>query len=1071
MSFVPGARLDARERRLLAWGSVALFLAGWADVSVKNVSDTLFLKRIGVELLPVAFLVNAFLLMGTTSLLGLLATRVDPLRLFTRSLAALGLLLGLLWGLVHVGGAASYPVLLIASKHISAIALISFSVATSALMDPRQAKQLLPPLLAGGTLGSILGSFASGPLGRWLDVEGLLPVAGGLLLLGAMATLPLRRLPAARIVLERRPGAGVRAGVRTAATPERLTARQLWHDSWLFRALTLSALFCGAVGPMLYFQFSYVADLATRGQGGEEKLLSLYGLMRGWLQLGVLVVQLWVAPALYRRFGVPLAGTFSPLLYLLGFGGLTFRLGLPEGVAAQSGATVQDQGIHDPAQRLLSVFFPEEIRPRVTALVEGTAKRAGGCIGNLLVIAAVWLGNVTWVGLVGVPLAILWFGITLRIWRGYPSLVLSMATEPRRVSRPGVHAYEILDANTLRSLARTLQGTDLERCRASIEVLRELRPDAAPALLASAIPEASEALRPLLLETLEALLEDLHVKAAEHRARAHALGQLLRDRPPLDPRERAALVRVFARFQDATQHDPGTAPLLGQLARDPAPAVRVAAETALYRLGLRAGSAIGLRRVLGPALEHEDPLARAVACLELRALLIEDPHGEPSEVGPGRPEWHARLGLLVASLFRPAARAAAAHAIADVAAHRGRVASAASAEMFALCDDPDPAVRASVLRFIGHARRIERAGLLAERLAAHHPDEAAAAADGLRALGAAALDVLLPEFSFGRRSVRDAIVPLLRELDVDPEAFEAQLQRELEGVAERLLELASLRGQAAPILIQRLEERVQGGLHTAFLLLAALHDDDRIVDLGDALRRPHSPRERAIRIEALEGLLTAEERARLVPFVEDPRLEIRIDAAIKLLGRRPLSRSATLEAMLDDPDSLTRMLLAGTMIETLPGESGGPTGPEAGMLTEVEVLLQLRGFQIFEQLTVRELADVARLVRQEQFPAGATIVREGEFESSMYAITDGRVCVTKQDAVLTELRKGDIFGEMAIFDGEARSATVAALEPTRVLRIEGRDLLALMEELPGIAIAICRTLSRLVRTLTVRKSR
>jgi hypothetical protein len=189
-----------------------------------------------------------------------------------------------------------------------------------------------------------------------------------------------------------------------------------------------------------------------------------------------------------------------------------------------------------------------------------------------------------------------------------------MATEPRRVSRPGVHAHEILDAATLRTLARSLSGSDLERCRASIEVLRELRPDMAPALLADAIPGASDALRPHVLESLEAQLEDLHVKPGEHRVRAHALGQLLRERPPLDARQRAALVRVYARLQAAAEPDAVAQRLLTDAAHDPAPAVRVAAETALYRLGLRAGSAVSLRRVLGPALEHEDPQVRELAC-------------------------------------------------------------------------------------------------------------------------------------------------------------------------------------------------------------------------------------------------------------------------------------------------------------------------------------------------------------------------------------------------------------------------------------------------------------------------
>ena len=58
--------------------------------------------------------------------------------------------------------------------------------------------------------------------------------------------------------------------------------------------------------------------------------------------------------------------------------------------------------------------------------------------------------------------------------------------------------------------------------------------------------------------------------------------------------------------------------------------------------------------------------------------------------------------------------------------------------------------------------------------------------------------------------------------------------------------------------------------------------------------------------------------------------------------------------------------------------------------------------------------------------------------------------------------------ETSLFDGEPRSATVTTVLPTRVIRIEGGELLELIEELPAIAIAICRTLTVLVRSLSRR---
>src|SRR5262249_14447304 len=66
----------------------------------------------------------------------------------------------------------------------------------------------------------------------------------------------------------------------------------LWQG-WLFRVLVVSSLLAGVLGPMLYFEFSYVADLATRGASGEQRLLGLYAVIRGWLNVGVLAIQIF----------------------------------------------------------------------------------------------------------------------------------------------------------------------------------------------------------------------------------------------------------------------------------------------------------------------------------------------------------------------------------------------------------------------------------------------------------------------------------------------------------------------------------------------------------------------------------------------------------------------------------------------------------------------------------------------------------------------------------------------------------------------------------------------------------
>src|SRR5262249_41082166 len=206
-----------------------------------------------------------------------------------------------LWLMVLAHATSAFALLVIVAKQIDALAVLTFWTTFGGLVSGRQAKRLFGLVTAGGTLGTICGSFASAPLGRAFGMAALLPIAAVLLGLGAIATRPLRHWQGPR--------------VRRVAAPRREESavrhlRSLWQR-WIFRLLVVSSLLAGVLGPMLYFEFSYVADLATRGATGEQRLLGLYAVIRGWINVGVLAIQLVGTSALFRRIGVPLAAAFS----------------------------------------------------------------------------------------------------------------------------------------------------------------------------------------------------------------------------------------------------------------------------------------------------------------------------------------------------------------------------------------------------------------------------------------------------------------------------------------------------------------------------------------------------------------------------------------------------------------------------------------------------------------------------------------------------------------------------------------------------------------------------------------
>jgi len=101
---------------------------------------------------------------------------------------------------------------------------------------------------------------------------------------------------------------------------------------------------------------------------------------------------------------------------------------------------------------------------------------------------------------------------------------------------------------------------------------------------------------------------------------------------------------------------------------------------------------------------------------------------------------------------------------------------------------------------------------------------------------------------------------------------------------------------------------------------------------------------------------------------------------------------------------------------------------------------------------------------------GEIIVREGEAGDCMFAIQQGRFEVLRGgkngEVRVAVLEEGEIFGEMAIFEREVRSATVRALGEARVLTVDKKTFLRRVQEDPSLAFNLVRMMSRRIRRLS-----
>jgi CRP-like cAMP-binding protein len=114
---------------------------------------------------------------------------------------------------------------------------------------------------------------------------------------------------------------------------------------------------------------------------------------------------------------------------------------------------------------------------------------------------------------------------------------------------------------------------------------------------------------------------------------------------------------------------------------------------------------------------------------------------------------------------------------------------------------------------------------------------------------------------------------------------------------------------------------------------------------------------------------------------------------------------------------------------------------------------------LFADLAPEHLARVAAACNELHVDEGDTLLREGDFGYSLFAITAGTADVLQDEAVIGTLGPGDVFGEIAVLSGGRRTATVVATSPLELLVFFNRDLWKLEHNAPEIVASLRETIA------------
>ena len=131
---------------------------------------------------------------------------------------------------------------------------------------------------------------------------------------------------------------------------------------------------------------------------------------------------------------------------------------------------------------------------------------------------------------------------------------------------------------------------------------------------------------------------------------------------------------------------------------------------------------------------------------------------------------------------------------------------------------------------------------------------------------------------------------------------------------------------------------------------------------------------------------------------------------------------------------------------------------------------------LFSELSRDELERISRVSVARSFPAGVRVFHEGDHSDACYLVRRGDLRVTREHPdgraiALATLGPGDIFGELAMLDGEARSASVETLTDSELLALPAADVRRLLADHPGISVKLIAALTKRLRETNERVAR
>jgi ATP/ADP translocase len=144
---------------------------------------------------------------------------------------------------------------------------------------------------------------------------------------------------------------------------------------------------------------------------------------------------------------------------------------------------------------------------------------------------------------------------------------------------------------------------------------------------------------------------------------------------------------------------------------------------------------------------------------------------------------------------------------------------------------------------------------------------------------------------------------------------------------------------------------------------------------------------------------------------------------------------------------------------------------ETNQITEIERVIVLKNTPLFKDISENVLSAVASIMQEVKADEEEVIFEKNDFGDSMYIIYEGKIAIVDGSTEFARFGKYDFFGELALLDSEARSASAVAKADSILFKITQEDFYELLEERPELMRNIIKALSQRIRVQNTKMSK